>query len=146
MNEQRDFATRPRDLLEIRNVVVDVAGAAAADAGLPDDEPGAAWSRRWKSGIERGLQVPEIPSPDRVTVSIGKLEDATKEGTIRANTMRLLIDHGTKESRVPGSNDFKQPDDWRKPVLISATSRRRIDQPGGRLQVRAKALPLVRLS
>jgi hypothetical protein len=80
-----------------------------------------------------------------VAVSIGKLENAAKEGTVRANTVRLLIDHGTKESRVSGSNHFKQPNDWRKPVLIIATSRRRIDQPGGCLQVRAKALPLVPL-
>jgi len=89
--------------------------------------------------------VSKIPSPDSVAVRIRKLENTAKEGTIRANTVRLLIDHGTKKSRIPGSAHFKQPNDWRKPVLISATSRRRLDQPGGCLQVRAKALPLVRL-
>ncbi len=58
--------------------------------------------------------MPEIPSPDRMAVSIGELENAAKEGTVGANTVRLLDDHRTKESRVAGSNDFKQPNDRRK--------------------------------
>src|SRR4029077_5880337 len=113
-----------------RTVVVDVAGAAAADADVPVDEPGATWSRWWKCGIEGGLQVSKVPSSNCVAIRIRKLENAAKEGTIRANTVRLLDDHGTKESRVPRSNDFKQPNDWRQPGLITATSLRRLDQPG----------------
>ena len=90
-----------------RTVVVDVAGAAAADADVPVDEPGATWSRWWKCGIECGLQVSKVPSPDCVAIRIGKLENAAKKRAIRANTVRLLDDYGTKETRVSSSNHFK---------------------------------------
>ena len=73
--------------------------------------------------------MPEIPSPDRMAVGIRQPENAAKEGTILANTVRLLVDHGTKESRVTSSNHFKQPNDSRKPRLITTASRRRLDQP-----------------
>ena len=109
------------------------------------DDPGTAWSRWWKCGIEGWLQVPEIPSPDRIAISIGELENAAKKGPVRANTVRLLDDHGTKESRVPGSNDFKQPNDWWKARLIIATPRGRRDQSAGCLQERAKTLSFMPL-
>jgi hypothetical protein len=88
-------------------IIVDVIGAAADYADVPNDEPWTTWSRRWECGIEGGLQMPEIPSLDRAAVSIRKRENATEKGTIGANTVRLLIDHGTKESCVSSSNHFK---------------------------------------
>src|SRR5688500_75873 len=94
-----------------RTVVVDVTTAAAAYADVPIDEPGPSWSWGWEYGIESGLQVPEIPSPDRAAISVREREDATKEGTVRAKTVRLLGDDRTKESRVSGSNHLKQPND-----------------------------------
>ena len=90
-------------------VVVDFTTAAAGYADVPIDEPGPSWSWGWEYGIESRLQVPEIPSPNRMAISIGELENAAKEGTVCANTVRLLGDHRTKESRVSGSNHFQQP-------------------------------------
>ena len=94
-----------------RTVVVKGAAAAVANANVPVNEPVASWSRWWKYGIEGGLQMPEIPSADRPAISVRERENAAKEGTVRAKTVRLLGDYRTKESCVSGSNHFKQPND-----------------------------------
>src|SRR5262249_16793500 len=62
-----------------RTVVVDVADATSADAGVSDDEPRAAWSRWWKCGIEGRFQVSKVPSPDSVAVRIRKLKTPPKK-------------------------------------------------------------------